>query len=65
MLVTFIFKKITEKKNINKLFPDMEINQLNIILIENKKALSDSQAVIIWSSKIFLWTIPEKINESK
>ena len=31
----------------NKLFPDMEINQLNIILIENKKALSDSQAVII------------------
>ena len=43
----------------------MEINQLNIILIENKKALSDSQAVIIWSSKIFLWTIPEKINESK
>ena len=47
MLVTFIFKKITEKKNINKLFPDMKINQLNIILIENKKALSDSQAVII------------------
>ena len=43
----------------------MEINQLNIILIENKKALSDSQAVIIWSSKIFLWTTPEKINESK
>ena len=43
------------------------MNQLNIILTENEKALSDSQAIIIiWSSKIFfLWTISEKINESK
>ena len=59
-------KDYRKKKIINKLFPDMEMNQLNIILTENEKALSDSQAIIIWSSKIFfLWTISEKINESK